>query len=190
MKTSMSIFLPRWKHVQGGGSIEGVGGGWGNLSMSSVCRYDLRLPASVGSRKQNIIYYTIYTPSSRIFYLSGRNLLLEKKYFVSFFSLEKDIERGKIRLTKRDTGWIAALIVSLAVSTVSVALKREVTMAHNGRHNHEINILPRIFTGFFLPRIYQCLATPRDRLRNDDPATHCPTSSASDHWARIERVSA
>lgn len=27
MKTSMSIFLPRWKHVQGGGSIEGVGGG-------------------------------------------------------------------------------------------------------------------------------------------------------------------
>lgn len=75
--------------------------------MSSVCRYDLRLPASVGSRKQNIIYYTIYpyyTPSSRIFYLLGRNLLLEKKYFVSFFSLEKDIERGKIRLTKRDTG--------------------------------------------------------------------------------------
>lgn len=156
--------------------------------MSSVCRYDLRLPASVGSRKRNIIYYHIRTFHSDILFV-GKKSYLEKVFRVFFF-IGKRYRKVKDPINKRDTGWIATLIVSLAVSTVSVALKREVTMAHNGRHNHEINILPHIFTGFFLPRIYQCLATPRDRLRNDDPATHCPTSSASDHWARIERVSA
>lgn len=58
--------------------------------MSSLRRYDLRLPASVGSRKQNIIYYIF---QSGILFVGKKSW---KKYFVSsssFFFIGKGYKK-------------------------------------------------------------------------------------------------
>lgn len=62
--------------------------------MSSLRRYDLRLPASVGSRKQNIIYYHLH-----IYYIFQSGILFVgkkswKKYFVSSSSFFFFIGKG------------------------------------------------------------------------------------------------
>lgn len=56
--------------------------------MSSLCRYDLRLPASVGSRKQNIIYYL------PVGYFIRWKEMLEKVFRFFFFSFLFFIGKG------------------------------------------------------------------------------------------------
>ena len=62
--------------------------------MSSLCRYDLRLPASVGSRKQNVIYTTFQSDISFVgkkkCFVSWKKCFVSSSFlFIFFFSIGK-----------------------------------------------------------------------------------------------------